>query len=197
MKEEWRDIPGFEGIYQISNTGKVLSLNYRNRGYAKELTPKINNKGYLWVQLFKNKKSINAQMHRLVATVFVDNPNGFPIINHKDENPFNNSSDNLEWCTRKYNYDYSFEKHGQAWIEKIKQNLPKSEKKRKRTSKPYAAPKKDFKRVIQRNQTNGTVIKVHNNIATIVREYGYNNTSIKECCLGKRHTAYGYKWEFE
>lgn len=171
--EEWKDIKGYEGLYRISNIGKVLSLNYRNYHWAKELVPKKNNNGYLWVELRKDGKSKPFLIHRLVAEAFIENPNNYPLVNHKDENPLNCEASNLEWCTQKYNVLYSMKKH------------PKRAKN----------PRKLLKAVNQIDM-DGNIICHFANICVITREKGYHNTSIKECCEHKRKTAYGYKWEY-
>ena len=93
----WKDIKGFEGLYQISDKGEVKSL-IRNK--ILKLTQ--DKDGYLTVGL-KGKKF---KVHRLVAEAFIDNPNNYPCVNHKDENKKNNSVDNLEWCSIKYNINY-------------------------------------------------------------------------------------------
>ena len=99
MEEIWKDIDGYEGLYQISNLGNVKSLNYRNQGIERILTPKCNNAGRLWVELARNGDRKPMLIHRLVAMAFIPNPNGYPQVNHMDENPKNNRVDNLEWCT--------------------------------------------------------------------------------------------------
>lgn len=115
MKEEiWRKVKGFEDYYEVSNTGKVRSIsreikreikgNYFQEG--KELTLSQNNKGYCIAKLWVNGKGKKYFVHRLVADAFIDNPNKYPVINHKDENPLNNNVENLEWCTQKYNVNY-------------------------------------------------------------------------------------------
>lgn len=101
--EIWRDCKGYEGRYQVSNMGRVWSVKAQ-----KYLTPQTTNTGYLEVML----KAINGKykhelIHRLVALAFLDNPNGFPQVNHKDENKANNCLENLEWCSCKYNTVYS------------------------------------------------------------------------------------------
>ena len=103
MTEEWRDIEGWEGLYQISNLGRVYSC--ANRNY-KKLT--IRKTGYVVVSLICRSKNMRKQykVHRLVAQAFIPNPNNLPCINHKDENKENNRVDNLEWCTNKYNSNY-------------------------------------------------------------------------------------------
>ena len=98
--EIWKDIKSYEGIYQISNYGRVKGKN----GIRK--TP-INSSGYKIVKLCKNGKIKFYSVHKLVANAFIPNPLNLPIINHKDENKQNNFVENLEWCTQKYNSRYS------------------------------------------------------------------------------------------
>ena len=196
MKEEWRDIPGYEGLYKVSNTGKILSLDYAHRGYAQELVPKVNNKGYLWVQLKHNNQRKDCLIHRLVAEAFIDNPNGFPLINHKDENKKNNNSWNLEWCTRKYNANYSLDRHPERRLEISKLSKMERSKRGPYRKRKTAKPTKYTQPVVQKDM-NGNVIREFENIAAITREIGYCNSSILGCCNHSRKTAYGYKWEFE
>lgn len=101
--EEFRDVPGYEGTYEVSNWGRV-------RRNGKILKPCKNRKGYLLVSLFKNGTKKNARLHRLVASVFIPNPQNLPQINHKDEDKTNNAVNNLEWCDSKYNNNYSLSK---------------------------------------------------------------------------------------
>lgn len=102
MNEEWRDIVGYEGLYKVSNFGNVYS-NYVHRN----LRPGKTQDGYMYVVLYKNKQKKNYFVHRLVGIAFIDNPDDFPLINHKDENPQNNHVDNLEWCNHEYNNTYN------------------------------------------------------------------------------------------
>ena len=124
MIEEWRDIKGYEGIYQVSNLGRVKSCErdvhfIKNTGthFTKHyreriLSPNLSTPGYLTVMLYKDnrnggpKQSKRCQIHILVAQAFIPNPDNLPQINHKDEDKKNNCVDNLEWCTRQYNMKY-------------------------------------------------------------------------------------------
>ena len=99
MKEEWKDIPHFDG-FQVSNDGRV-----RNK-HGRVLKGSINNNGYQMVHLRTKDKNKLCTVHRLVAEAFIPNPDNLPQINHKDENKLNNEVNNLEWCTSKYNANY-------------------------------------------------------------------------------------------
>ena len=101
IMEIWRDVAGFEGLYQVSNYGKV-----KNTLSNKVLKNVLHHRGYLIVGLTKNKRAKTFSVHRLVAAAFIPNPNNYPQVNHKDENKQNNCIDNLEWCTQKYNNTY-------------------------------------------------------------------------------------------
>lgn len=102
--EIWKDIVGYEGLYQVSNEGNVRTTK-RQGTKGGLLKIGISNK-YCFVRLCKNGKKKPFWIHRLVAQAFIPNPNELPIINHKDQNPSNNMVDNLEWCTTKYNMNY-------------------------------------------------------------------------------------------
>ena len=110
MNEIWKDIKNYEGFYQISNLGRVKSLpRKRNNKFNNEeiiLKQFKNTNGYLQVDLWKNNVGKHILVHKLVAQTFINNPNNYPFINHKDENKQNNCVNNLEWCTSKYNANY-------------------------------------------------------------------------------------------
>ena len=112
MTEIWKDIVGYEGLYQVSNLGNVKRLKGykgRGKGYIVEehiIQPSINSRGYQNVILCKNGKTKTFTMHRLVAIAFLYNSDNLPEVNHKDEDKTNNCVDNLEWCTAKYNVNY-------------------------------------------------------------------------------------------
>lgn len=108
-KEEiWKDIAGFEGIYQISNFGRVKSLGrysiQKHWVTEKLLNSHPNNSGYLDVSLYDNGKRIHKKIHRLVAEAFIPNPNNLPEVDHIDTNKYNNHVSNLRWCTSSENH---------------------------------------------------------------------------------------------
>ena len=102
-KEIWKPVIGYEGLYEVSNWGRVKSLKF-----GKERILKLfkDTSGYLCVKLCKNTNQCQFKVHRLVAQAFIPNPNNLPQINHKDECKTNNIVSNLEWCDRKYNINY-------------------------------------------------------------------------------------------
>lgn len=110
MEEIWKDVPGYEGLYQVSNMGRLKSFKQYSGGQILKLT---NRKGeYIRVVLQgigKPRKSIS--LHRLVAENFIPNPNGLPEVNHIDGNRQNNLVCNLEWCSSSYNVRHSIKMH--------------------------------------------------------------------------------------
>ena len=108
IKEIWKDVVGFEGLYEVSNLGNVRSLNYRGTRKEQILKPCKNKGGYLSVILWKGGKIKKFLIHRLVAIAFLENSNNKPCINHIDCNPSNNCVDNLEWCTYSENTQYAY-----------------------------------------------------------------------------------------
>lgn len=118
-KEIWKPIVGYEGYYEVSNMGRVRSLERRVRfvsKHGKECTRRVRERilhgtehctqHRITVMLAKEGETKRISVHRLVAQAFCENPNDYTEINHIDENPRNNRADNLEWCTRDYNMHY-------------------------------------------------------------------------------------------
>lgn len=176
MKEEWRDIEGYSGLYQVSNCGRVKSVERTvrtGRGYRivpeKILKGIDNNVGYLYVNLYKDGKVKKYSIHRLVATTFIENPNNLPVINHKDENKENNCSSNLEWCSVSYNNNYN----GRA----------------KRVAEKLSKP------VYSINKESG-LITYWESINDASRQLNINKGGISACCRGKCHSYGGYIWRY-
>lgn len=99
MRERWKNIEGYN--YQVSSKGRI-----RNKATKAIKKSFINERGYVIVSLYKEKRLKTFRVHRLVAQAFIPNPNNYEEINHRDEDKTNNASSNLEWCTREYNLAY-------------------------------------------------------------------------------------------
>lgn len=109
MNEQWKPIEGTDGRYEVSNTGKVRSMNYNKTGKVKELKQKTDRYGYQTVILHVNKKQVYPTVHRLVAQAFVPNDENKPQVNHISGDKTDNSSENLEWCTASENVQHAFD----------------------------------------------------------------------------------------
>ena len=168
-KEIWKDIEGFEGLYQISNFGKVKSLH--NRGGIKEriLKPYKKKNGYLQVKL-RNKNHIKYEtIHRLVAQAFLPNPTKLPSINHKDENKENNNVDNLEWCSVGYNNTYG------SRIESLKRKL---------------------NRRIKQYDLEGKFIKEYESVKQASQENNISMGNISSCAKGRYAQTHNYVFKY-
>ena len=173
MQEIWKDVVGFEGLYKISNLGRVFSVK---TGIV--LRPHINNRGrgYFCVGLY-NGKTRTKPIHRLVAEAFIPNPNKYPQVNHIDEDTRNNRVDNLEWCTSKYNNN-----HGT------------------RNSRISASERSSFKKrrlAISQYTLDGQFIKTFPS-ATDASRYGFSKSHILDCAKGLSRYSHsqGYVWKF-
>ncbi|GAA4391717.1 NUMOD4 domain-containing protein [Hymenobacter koreensis] len=108
-EELWKDIPGYDGVYQVSTFGRIRSFSKVNArdGRLHIRRPGLTN-GYYKVCLYDKHSKVKAiSVHKLVATAFIPNPNDYPVINHIDCNKLNNNINNLEWCTRKHNTQHA------------------------------------------------------------------------------------------
>ena len=174
--ELWKDIEGFEGLYQVSTWARVRSLDryvtgncgvkYFRKGEIKK--PNINKYGYKRISLSKDGKQKKIFLHCLVAEAFIPNPDNLPCVNHKDEVKTNNRRWNLEWCSSEYNKHY-----GTA----IKRRVEKQSKK-----------------VYQYN-LKGELVNTWISVAEAGRN-GYDAKNISACCLGKRKTHKGFIWSY-
>lgn len=188
MKEIWKDVIGWEGLYQVSNLGNVRTLHYK-KPYPRKLSK--SKKGYLRVNLSQNKKYKYYSVHRLVAEAFIPNPNNLPQINHKDENRTNNRVDNLEWCTNKYNCNYGHHC----------ENVGKSRKGKKPTSSHVENIRKSHA-LVQGKKVNqylpdGTFVRSYDSMGEAARSLNTYTSYISLYCLGKRKKLVkGYKFEY-
>ena len=187
MEEYWKDIPGLEGRYQASSLGRIRSLDmwvnssYNSKQFRKGRIRKLSlsSRGYLSVTINIDNKMRNLQVHRLIAKTFIPNPAGFPMINHKDENPLNNKVENLEWCNAYYNSNFGTRN------QRVSSSIRKLRLKRNN-----AIP------VLQIDRLSNQIIAKYNSIDEAVWVCSLSTRShISECCAGKRKTAHGFIWK--
>ena len=170
----------YEGLYKVSNLGRILSLNYKRTGKAKLRNPVEIPNGYLQVGLSKNKKTKTCYVHRLIAETFLPNPENLPEVNHKDEDKTNNfvflnedgtvnkEKSNLEWCDRKYNNNYG--------------------------TRTERFIKTMSKKVLQFSKT-GEFIREWESTRECGRN-GFDQGAVWRCCLGKQKTHKGFRFMY-
>lgn len=202
--EIWKslDFLGYPN-YEVSNFGRVKSLNYRNS--KKETILKLRKGGnneYLNVMLYNNGKGYVCLVHRLVCLAFLENPENLPQVNHKDENKQNNKVDNLEWCNQQHNQNYGtcrerqrlslkkyYIKHknpfyGKHHSEETKQKM--SEAKKGKGTKPILQFTKD-----------NIFIREWKSIKQASNELNICESSIVRCCQGKLKSANNFVWKYK
>ena len=182
MKEIWKDIVGYEGSYQVSNSGKVRSLNYLGHGKTKELSPGVTRDDYLIVCLSKNNQPKHFTVHRLVATHFLDNHRNKPEVDHIDNDRQNNHVENLRWVTRQENVSHRDKQKrfasNRTLLGKFGREHP--------ASKP-----------ILQFSDSGEFIAEFSCINEASRKIGISHSQISSVCHGRYRTASGYKWRFK
>ena len=177
--EVWKDIPNYEGIYKASNFGRIKmvkrtlidSLGKKINKKEHILKPRTGNRYYM-IALYKNGKREDLLLHRVIAQTFIPNPENKPFVNHKDENCFNNCSDNLMWCTQKENMNWGT----------INERMSKNSK---------------SKRKVNQYDMDGNYIKTWDCMTDFYKSKGLKlKTGIIECCKGRRQSHMGYKWKY-
>ena len=187
MNEIWKDIEGYEGIYQVSNMGRVKRLArsvvqknpnpYSDTSVVQPISEKIlttrpTKEGYPLILLRggKDGKRHGFSVHRLVAKAFIPNPDNLPEVNHKNEIRTDNRADNLEWCTRQYNVHYGNcqEKSNAA-----------------RVLKPVDQYTKD-----------GTFVAHHDSVSAASKATGICTGTIAGICKGKIRSSHGYTFRY-
>ena len=176
MKEIWKDIPNYEGLYQASNLGRIrnartnlIRKNVKSFGLYYTIILNVNGKQHLHL------------VHRLIAQTFIPNPDNKKEINHIDGNKHNNKIDNLEWVTRKENAIHSIKNGLQT-----KEQLAKAVKSMIRsTQKPILQIK------------NGKVVAKYKSVREASRTIHCSPAGLSRCLNGKTNTVHGYQWRFE
>lgn len=181
MEEIWKDVVGYEGLYLVSNMGRVKSMHSRNTHRAHRsdgiLSPLNTGTGYHKV-LLSNGTVKQAKVHRIVAAAFIDNPENKPQINHKNGIRTDNRVENLEWATNSENskHSYAVLNHSKAGAEamRLKNSIPVSQ---------YTA--------------DGNIVATYGSASDAARANGFNAMHISGCCRGERKTHMGFIWKRE
>ena len=168
-KEIWKDIKNYEGLYQVSNLGRVKSLYYN-----KILQNAVQKDGYFQVSLSKNGIQKMYLVHRLVAEAFLPNPHNYLCVNHKDEDKSNNIYTNLEWCDVKYNANYGT--------------------RNKRISKSNTNGK--LSKPVLQYTLDGQFVKEWSSTMECGRN-GYHQGTVAQCCRGELKKHKGYMWRYK
>lgn len=172
--EYWKPVPGYEGLYWVSDFGRVKSLNYRHTGKEKILILGKDRNGYLRIGLWKDGKAKRFLVHRLVWEAFNGPiPEGYDC-NHINEDKTDNRLENLNLMTRKENINWGT--HNKRISEKMTNG-------------------KRSKWVIKLS-LNNEILHFYPSTAQVERELGYDQGYISNCCNGKRRTAYGFVWKY-
>lgn len=188
MKEVWKDIPNYEGLYQLSNLGNARSLNrYVNHSKnpnfkvlkkGKTLSLCIGSNGYINLILSKNNKTTTKSLHKLIAKMFLPNPNNYPCVNHINGIKTDNRVENLEWCSFSHNSKEAF-RTGLSIQKRGKEN-PAS------------------KKVIQYD-LDGNFLKEWGSLGEIQRKTKLSKANVSKCCQQKKgyKTVGGFVWKFK
>ena len=188
--EIWKSVVGYEGLYEVSNMGRVRSVDHItivNRGgqtyekptKGKMLIPLKRQHGYLGVQLYgkgghKKRNLRTMSIHRLVAEAFIENPLGLSEVNHKDEDKTNNRSDNLEWISHKDNTNY-------GTVQKRRSAVVRNNSR----SKAVAQYTQDME-----------LVAVYPSFGEAARQTGFAQGNIWRCIHNVYSQAYGYIWKY-
>lgn len=184
--KNWKDIPGFEGLYKASTEGEICSIErtvFNGVAYhilrGRTLKPIPNGTGYFAVCLRKENKTFRLYIHRLVAMTFIENDNYNLEVNHIDGNKENNRLENLEWVTRSANQNHKYKVLKHSGANKGKTGILNWR------SKP----------VNMINQNN-EIVKTFPAVMEAARQLNIDNASIRSVIYGKSKTCCGYKWEY-
>lgn len=188
MEEIWKDVPGYEGLYMVSNLGRIkrlpLGKQWPYRITHNNIRKLHIKNGYYQVNLSKNNNVKWYGVHRLVAMAFLPNPNNYPQVNHKDEDRTNNNVENLEWCTQSYNNMWGTARQRQN--ETRHRNDPNCDVWRKTAQK--------IAKKVAMCSSDGRIINVFQSMTSAAKETGVAIQTICKQCSGKSKSRRNYYW---
>ena len=199
-KEEWKDVENYEGLYQVSNLGRVKSLKDNNGKPREKIMKQGKTKnGYLRIMLCKNGKRERFLVHRLVANAFIPNPNNFKCVNHKDEDKTNNCVNNLEWCTYQYNNTYGTCQQRRVentdWKVKVANTDYKAITAKMDYKEIGRKVAEKLSRQVYQYSLDGILVAIWKSIRECGRN-GFNFGAVAACCRGEAKTHKGYIWSY-
>lgn len=165
--EHWKEIEGYEGLYQVSDLGNVKSLNYNHTGKEELLKPANDGRGYLFVHLCKDGKRRRKHIHRLAADAFIPNPNKYEVVHHIDHNPSNNIVVNLVWTDKQEHNEFHADERA---------------KKQEKTVFQYTL--------------DGEFVAVWTSAKKAAKQLNFTQNHISDCCNNKIKQHKGYRWSF-
>lgn len=178
MEEQWKTAI-YDGIvydnYQVSDWGRVKSLNYLHTGKERVLKIRKTKCGYLRVTLYKNGKKKWCLVHRLVVETFLENPDNLPCVNHRNEIKTDNRVENLEYCTVAYNNSYG------TRLERVSEKKINGKK----------------AKVVLQFSLDGTFIKEFPSTREVERQLGFFQSNVANCCRGEQKTYKGFIWKYK
>lgn len=183
MNEIWKDIKGYEGLYQVSSLGEVQRLAGKGSPNGRLLKIGYNNNGgYGIVRLSKGGASRNHYVHRLVAEAFLEPQSGKTDVNHIDLDKHNNTYLNLEWATRKENIRHAHQSGAYGNYEHARRNIALAQQAKSKMVAQYTL--------------DGALVAQYKSTREAARITGLHQTSISSACLGKLKTTGGYAWKY-
>lgn len=166
MNNEYKPVVGFENFYLVNKIGDIVTLRNKNGKFGNKLKPYKDKDGYLRVKLYNENKSIWIGVHKVVAMAFLENPNNYDIVNHKNYIRDDNRADNLEWCNQRKNVEWSIQHYKGV----------------------------NHKPIIRIDKFGNA--KLYNSLSQASKECGVSVSNICNCCKNKRKTAGGYVWKY-
>lgn len=164
-----KDIPGYEGVYRVSKSGDVYSVNYNKSNGLRKRKPYVNWNGYLQIVLCKNGVIETTSIHRIVAITFIKNPKNLPCVNHKNGIKTDNRLGNLEWCTFSYNNTHAYRS-----LNRARKNIP-----------------------VNQYTRDGVFIRSYGSRKEAAEVVGVNQRNICNAASGKIKHSAGFIWKNE